>query len=913
MAGSRKLQPSTLARRAKQEAAKAKTAGGLAAAVGVELYGTSKMVDRRLAERSLHQFVKQAWHVVEPSVPYSDNWHIKALCDHLEAVADGRIEQLLANVPPGTMKPISEEEYVVEQRRGRIKLKDVAVGDYVLTHRGRFRRVTAVHAQEELDIVEIKTAKGRVVRAALDHPFLTTRGWVAAGLLTDKDVLGAVRTVDDYGGQTVTPEEARLLGYLIGDGCCIYQTAEITNADPAVLEDIEYCAKTIGFKTRRKIKKNNIAINIVLLPVVPGGGIKWHESTRGPHPVWSWLKKHCIKGKSSCTKTVPPAILAGNANVIGNFIGAYWSCDGCVAKRVDKGTPRLIAESVSKGLFIDLQHLLLKLGMSSGIRTKVMKLKSKRQGGNLYTCYSLTVDAYDGHKFPANAPTHHSDKQAAASKISAVKFDTLLAEDGVESVLAVGKANCRCLTVDEDSSFTVGDLAVHNSLLTCVFFPAWVWTNRPEKRFMFSSYAEALSLRDSRKCRDVVQSEWYAANWPLKMVLNTDGKYQNDKGGWRMVGSVGGKGIGEHPDFNVADDIHNVKKAESDQERQNVVDWIDGTFCTRGVSRGVRRIVIMQRLHVQDASGHLLAKGGWVHLCLPMRYESAAPVPQPDGTVKMVPRMVPTPIGWSDPRTEEGQLLWPALYTEVRVQSMETNLGLYHAAGQLQQRPAPRGGGKFKRVWFEILPAVPVLREIVRYWDKSGTKGGNGAKTAGVLMARYEDPHVTLAAMRNKYIILDVRTCREAAAEREALIKQCAELDRQRWGQVKTWVEQEPGSGGKESAESTVGNLVGFATYAERVTGSKEVRADPLSSQASVGKVKLLAADWNQQVLDELEHFPVGKLKDIVDASSGAFNKLATGSGAFGAGGDLSAPGAHNADGIDTDRVEYERIGDNFF
>jgi len=568
------------------------------------------------------------------------------------------------------------------------------------------------------------------------------------------------------------------------------------------------------------------------------------------------------------------------------------------------------------------------------------------------------------------------------------------------------------------------------SLLTCVFWPAWTWTKHPEKRFMFSSYAESLSLRDSQKCRDVISSEWYQKRWPLAMsdAQDTKNKFQNEKGGWRLVGSVGGKGIGEHPDFNCldgktlltsrhgkmsirdiveqrkpvellsynhhskreewrritsyskhagkpcvritistgttiqctkdhpvfvvgkgyiaataveagdrlvseagackldfeivnsveccgtpefvynvgvehnhnyfaegilthncADDIHNVKKAESEQERQNVVDWVDGTFSTRGVSRGVRKVVIMQRLHVQDASGHLLQKGGWEHICLPMRYEAPAWVQQPDGSKVLTPRMEPTCIGWTDPRRVEGELLWPSLYTEEKVQTMEINLGVYHTAGQLQQRPAPRGGGKFKRVWFEILTAIPPLRELVRYWDKSGTKGGTGAQTAGVLMGKYEDASAAIPAMRTKFIVLHVVTCRESAAQREALIKQCAEADRQKYGQVKTWVEQEPGSGGKESAESTVGNLVGFPGYMERVTGSKEVRADPLASQASVGKVKVLAAEWNQSYLDELEHFPVGKLKDMVDATSGAFNKLAVGSGAFGSSSELSS------------------------
>lgn len=423
------------------------------------------------------------------------------------------------------------------------------------------------------------------------------------------------------------------------------------------------------------------------------------------------------------------------------------------------------------------------------------------------------------------------------------------------------------------------------SLLVNVFWPAWEWgpNKHAEKRFMFSSYSEDLSMRDSVKCRDLLCSEWFQTRWSLELSVdqNTKGKFQNTKRGWRMIGSVKGKGIGEHPDYMCCDDPHNTSEIESDQERQNVVNWIDNTFSTRGVSRKAAKVLIMQRLHVQDASGHVLSKGGWIHICLPMRYECPAKTQQPDGSWKIVPRMTKTPLGWTDPRTKEGELLWPKLYSEETLQVLETNLGQYGTAGQLQQRPTPRGGGMFKRVWFEILKECPALGKIVRYWDKAGTEGGLGARTATILMAEFKDETVLNEKLKKKWIVLDSKAWRVASAEREAIMQQTATLDKSKWGYVETWVEQEPGSGGKESAEGTVGNMAGFTCKIERVTGSKEVRADPFASQASVSRVKLLIGEWNQEYLDELEHFPVGKLKDLVDASGGAFNKLNGPTGAF--------------------------------
>ena len=87
-------------------------------------------------------------------------------------------------------------------------------------------------------------------------------------------------------------------------------------------------------------------------------------------------------------------------------------------------------------------------------------------------------------------------------------------------------------------------------------------------------------------------------------------------------------------------------------------------------------------------------------------------------------------------------------------------------------------------------------------------------------------------------------------------------------------VEQEPGSGGKESAEATLRMLSGYRCYADKVTDSKEIRAEPFAAQVQGGNVYLLPGDWNTDFLDECESFPNGRFKDQVDAASGAFARL---------------------------------------
>ena len=117
--------------------------------------------------------------------------------------------------------------------------------------------------------------------------------------------------------------------------------------------------------------------------------------------------------------------------------------------------------------------------------------------------------------------------------------------------------------------------------------------------------------------------------------------------------------------------------------------------------------------------------------------------------------------------------------------------------------------------------------------------------------------------------------------EREEKIKFWAQHDSTKLkpGAYEVGVEQEPGSGGKESAEATIRNLAGYKVFADKVTGSKEVRAEPLAAQVQGGNVHLIAGLWQIDLLDEMESFRSGKYRDQVDACSGAFNRLALGPG----------------------------------
>ena len=391
------------------------------------------------------------------------------------------------------------------------------------------------------------------------------------------------------------------------------------------------------------------------------------------------------------------------------------------------------------------------------------------------------------------------------------------------------------------------------SLLTSVFWPCWEWTWKPSTRVLATSHTERLTLRDNSKSRRIIQSEWYQSLWPtnIKADQNAKAKFENDSMGFReampFTSLTGSRG-----DRVIIDDPISADNSNSAVSRNAAITTFRESVQSRLTDpRKSAIVIIQQRLHERDLIGLVDEMAlDYEKLVLPMEFEPT--------------RRCTTSIGFTDPRTEEGELLFPELFPREVVNREKASMGEYAVAGQYQQRPAPRGGGMFPVERFGVVDMPPGDKRIkssVRYWDKAGSHG-KGAYSAGVLMHRLKN---------DTYVVADVVRGQWSALERETRIKQTAEMDGKG---VTVWVEQEPGSGGKESAQSTVRNLSGLNAHAERVSGDKEKRADPYAAQVQNDNVWLVKAPWNRAFIDEHETFPAGQYKDQVDAAAGAFAKL---------------------------------------
>lgn len=388
------------------------------------------------------------------------------------------------------------------------------------------------------------------------------------------------------------------------------------------------------------------------------------------------------------------------------------------------------------------------------------------------------------------------------------------------------------------------------SEFTSKYFPAWFLGTFPDRRVILTSYEADFAMTWGRKVRDLLQShgpEVFGVSVRSDSTAANRWGIEGDSGGMDTAG-VGGPITGKGAHLLIIDDpVKNAEEANSETMRAKAWEWYASTAYTRLEPDGAV-ILIQTRWHEDDLAGRVLA--------------NAAETGERWDVLDLPALAVEDDILGRDP----GEPLWPERFDRDALDQIKATLGGYFFEALYQQRPGPPDGAMFKMAW--LLPTVDAapVGPTVRYWDKAGTAGG-GAYTAGVKMVRSRE---------GLYVITDVVRGQWSAGEREKVIRHTAEQDGRG---VSVWVEQEPGSGGKESAANTVLNLAGWDVHAEPVTGDKETRARPLAAQAEAGNVRIVQDDehrrWVKPLVDELVAFPFGKYKDQVDATSGAFNKLA--------------------------------------
>lgn len=277
------------------------------------------------------------------------------------------------------------------------------------------------------------------------------------------------------------------------------------------------------------------------------------------------------------------------------------------------------------------------------------------------------------------------------------------------------------------------------SSIAAVLWPSWEWHYLPWSRWISSSFVDTLATRDTVRARRIMLSGWYRKRWGHVFTMTGDQnqktRYENDKTGFRIGTSVGASIIGEGGDRILVDDALDPRGMVNDNERERVNEYFTRTLSTRKSNPERTAIVVVaQRLHARDLPGILMEMGGWEKLVLPTEYEPPVAVMVPDwpsgngdtrtnghsapttppqtvadqyrGTSEHIKMITPpkhrTVLGFEDPRTKPGELLWPDMYGPVAVADEKRILGSFGFAAQHQQRPAPAEGGVYKKVYWRF-------------------------------------------------------------------------------------------------------------------------------------------------------------------------------------------------------------------
>lgn len=417
------------------------------------------------------------------------------------------------------------------------------------------------------------------------------------------------------------------------------------------------------------------------------------------------------------------------------------------------------------------------------------------------------------------------------------------------------------------------------SLTVSVFWPAWEWGPKglTSYRYISSSFAETAVVRDVRKMRMLIQSEWYQRHWPhVELVRAGELSFENTLTGTRD-GVAFGSLTSRRGDRLILDDPHSVEKAESQVDRERATRrFREGAVNRLNDQAKSAIVVIMQRLHEADISGVIQEyMPDYEQLVLPMEYESG--------------RHCETSLGFSDPRRSDGELLFAERWPREEVEKLKRDMDKWAWAGQYQQRPAPRGGGIFSYNGWELWHrgvALTYGRNETQYPDMSiivgsldsayGTKQENDYSAfvvVGVWVNHRGVQQAMLMACWQKRLALlplveeVVKSCRKLKVDRLLIelkgsgISVAQEVSRLTRDEEFAVQRIDPGSLDKLSRANSLSHLWGEETG----DGSfrKGVMWAPAQTQTS-GAV--WPRDWAELCMSQCASFPKGKHDDIPDA-----------------------------------------------
>lgn len=619
-------------------------------------------LDRADQEESLYLFLKGAWKYMDPA-PWQDSWAVDAICLPPET-------EIVTSLGVATITSIVDSDQECDV---------LSYNHY--TSLVEWRRVTRRFCTPGKPLLKIGIG-GKHIEITDNHPiYVKHKGYVRADQLDPGDKILYLRTL---------PQTIRQLNETVDPSDTVLQ--------PSMLRSIEAQPE-----------------EAVLSEVRESQSMGWHNLHGLPRRATKEKFRTAVRELRKVGLSIARTVGANLAHLWGllqqrmrrqndprgeQSILYSWAHAECLSEHV----PAFAADGFGKGSASLLP--VRRIDQASGSTSRRLEREAQ-----------YAVESSDALSKMSHSAARRCDNKEHYS----------LVEDTVQSVMRSSRicASVYNIEVDENNNYFANGILVHNCehlqavvdgqikrlIINCpprigksntvsVAFPAWTWAqpNRsptcgPGVPFLYASYADKLSLRDSVKCRRLIESPWYQARWGNRFQLTTDqntkSRFTNDKGGDRLITSIGAGVTGEGGNIICVDDPNAANDVESEATTESTITWWTTAMPTRlNDPMNGAFIIIQQRLGEDDLTGHILEHeaDGWTHLCLPGRYEPE--------------RSFHTSIGWKDPRTEPNELLWPERFSEEYLKRLERSMGPFTFEGQIQQRPEPKGGGIIKSDWW---------------------------------------------------------------------------------------------------------------------------------------------------------------------------------------------------------------------
>jgi predicted phage terminase large subunit-like protein len=536
---------------------------------------------------------------VSPEEPPESAWHVY-LCDLLEKIEkDPDLDRFILNCPPGHAKPVHVDTPVLMGDGTFKKIKDVKVGEDVITHTGKKRAVLAVHEQGVLPLLKITTEKGRIVYAAPDHPFMVGDDFINAERLRPGMNLKIVgQPVDAYNAHTDTSGEEQdaftLAAYCAAFGGHTTSTATLDDGTPYSYQNLQLWMARLAFVEE-------------IEPVLERLGIRFNRN---------WVpanKRHMIRlrGKDvgryrdligmtdrAPHRRVPEFVFRASDEKVKHYLSTFFRLRGETPKKYSQAT--LVAWVRSEKFATDLQKLLARFGVDAIV-------ERPEPGSTGRPCIKVQGPAIETLLDAGITFTGRNEPHVVAKRLPYGSKPT----DKVVSVEAVEPGPCRCLTVDKDQTFTADGVVVHNSTYASRLFVAWRMGRNPRMKTIGGGHSQRFVENEfSKKIRSLVGAPEFRRVFP-EVVVDYSTRAADQ---WAIAGFGGqyvAKGTGQavhgfRANFACVDDPYaKIEEAESAIHREKVNTWFVGDIGSRMLPFG-KMFLIMTRFHEHDLTGYLM-------------------------------------------------------------------------------------------------------------------------------------------------------------------------------------------------------------------------------------------------------------------------------------------------------------------